>query len=365
MTLLTSRIFATGLLLVAIHGFPPSARGQTPEPVARKFDEFTVGAGSPALRWLRNHDEQSKELKARLARYAAQLRREGARPYAITYSPRVVEWEIYNRSVAGMRAAELWQITGSGFDWKHINWVNGGFREVATTELWIVPHGAQPPCPTPTVRSEDVVYCPSVYVGGPAYVPRPGGPVEFKAVVKANEKKIQPTFAWSVLRGEIVGGQGTDTIVVEVPAGVLGDVVAKVEVGGYSLECPIESTAAIGRTTVGLSHFKFDEFGHIHTGDTKARLDNLAFTLQNDPSLQVHIVVYGGRVGPREQARRRADWMKDYLVMGRGMEPERIITIDGGYREESSGELWLSVRGTGAPTPAPTIDKSYVRLKGR
>jgi len=365
MTLLTSRIFAAGLLLIALQGFPPSARGQALEPRARKFDEFTTGIGSPTLRWLRNYDEQSKELKARLARYAAQLRKEGARPYAITYSPRVVEWEIYNRSVAGMRAGALWEITGLGFDWKHINWVNGGFREVATTELWIVPPGAQPPCPTPTVRPEDVAYCPSVRVGGPVYVPRPGGPVEFKAVVEANEKKIQPTFAWSVSRGRIASGQGTDTIVVEVPAGDPGDVVAKVEVGGYSLECPIESAAAIGRMAVGLSHFKFDEFGDIRMGDTKARLDNLAVTLQNDPTLQVHMVVYGGRVGPREQALRRAAVMRDYMVQTRGLEPERVMTIYGGYRDELSGELWLSVRGTGPPTPVPTIDKSYVTFKGR
>ena len=365
MKLFTVRIFLACLLLIAATMRLTSVRGQAVQPQARKFDEFTTGMGSLVLRWLRNYEEQDKELKERFRRYAAQLRKEGARPYAITYSPRVVEWEIYNRSIAGMRAGKLWEITGMGVDWRQINWVNGGFREVATTELWIVPPGAQPPCPTPTVRPEDVAYCPFVRVGSSGYVPKPDGSIEFKATVEANDKKIQPAFAWKVSRGLIRSGQGTDTIRVELPAGASGEVVAKVELIGYSLECPAETTTAISRTTVGVSHFKVDEFGDIRMGDTKARLDNLAIALQNDPTLQVHVVVYGGRSGPRDQALRRAAVIKGYLLNERGLEPERVITIDGGYRDELSGELWLSPRGTGAPPTRPTIDKSYVTIKSR
>ena len=36
--------------------------------------------------------------------------------------------------------------------------VNGGFRKSWMAELWIVPAGAWPPAPTPTIKKEDIRY---------------------------------------------------------------------------------------------------------------------------------------------------------------------------------------------------------------
>lgn len=354
------RILAACLLLAGPCAWTTRARGQSPPPAARKFDEFTTGENGPNVPRHRGREDEAKELKERFGRYAEQLRKEGARPYAIIYGARVVAGKIYNGSVAGSRAHDLWTyLTPAGFDWGHINWVNGGFREEAATELWVVPPGAQPPCPTPTVRPEDVAYCPQVYVRGATYVPAPGGTVRFRAEVHVNDKKVTPTFLWRASQGRIVGGQGTDSIEVELPAGSKGEVVARVEVHGYSLECPASASAAFARTAVGLSHYKLDEFGDIRQGDTKARLDNLAIELQSDPTLQVHLVVYGGRLGSRGQAAARAGWLKNYLVTARGLDPSRILTVEGGFRDELSGELWLSPQGSPPPPTRPTIDERY------
>lgn len=366
MKLTAFRLFAVCLLLLLACASRPPARGQARQPLARKFDEFTTGTGGAYQRWwYRRQEAEDKELKERFRLYAAQLRKEGARPYAITYGPRVVGWEIYNRSVAGMRAGALLSyLTPAGFDWHQINWVNGGFREEATTELWIVPPGAQPPCPTPTVRPEDVAYCPNVSVTGATYIPTPSGPLSFKAVVSVNNSKVSPTFFWMVSKGRIVSGQGTDTIAVELPQGASGEVSAKAEVHGYSLECPAESSSDHTKTTVGVSHLKLDEFGNINSEDTKARLDNFVVELQNDPTLQAYLVVYGGRFGPRGQAARRAEQLKTYMVQTRGFDPARIKTVVGGFRSELSGELWLSPLGAPAPPLRPTIDEGYVSPKG-
>lgn len=116
--------------------------GALAQPKARKFDEFTVGIGSTEQQWFRSYDEQHKEFKLRIQRFARQLRKERARPYVVAYSPRVVEWEIYNRSIGEMRAGLVKsELSGHGFVYESINAVDGGFREVATTELWIVPPG--------------------------------------------------------------------------------------------------------------------------------------------------------------------------------------------------------------------------------
>lgn len=360
------RIITLSLLVTVISFGVVQAQlsGQTREPKARKFDELTIGIGSPRSWWVSNVQEQEKEMKTPLLRYARQLRRERARAYIIGYSPRIVEWEIYNRSYGDMRAGQARERLSEFFDYRRIISVDGGFREIATTELWIVPPGAQPPKPTPTVKPEEVSHCPFLRITGLPYVPKPNSPLEFKAIVEANDKTIQPTFAWKVSQGQIISGQGTDTIKVELPSGSSGGVVAMVNVIGYSLECPVETTTASAKTTIGVSHFLFDEFGNINCEDELARLDNLAITLQNDPTLQVHIVIYGGRVGFLNEALARAARMKSYLVQSRGIEADRVITVDGGYRDELSGELWLSLRGTVAPATKSTVDRKYVRLKG-
>ena len=359
---------AACLLVVLLVGSPTRVTGQMRVPQARKFDEFTAGIGSPRAGYARDYEAERKEVKTRLVRYAAELRRVGARPYAITYSPRVIEWEIYNRSIAEMRGGALWEVTSLGVNWKQINVVNGGFREVAATELWIVPPGAQPPCPTPTVRAEDVAYCPFVRVESTPFIPAPDRPLEFRAIVEANDKRVRPAFTWTVSRGEIVEGQGTEVIRVAAPAGYAGEIVARVEVGGYSLECPTGSAAAIVKTTtIGVSHYKLDEFGNSNCEYEAAILDYLTSVLQSGWSmqLQVYVVMYGGRAGRRDEALARGARIKAYLVQTRGIAAERVTVLDGGYRDELSGELWLSPQGAGAPVMTPTIDRRYVTIKGQ
>lgn len=348
------------------------------QPRAREFDEFTIGLGSPRSWWSSNYQEQEKEMKAHLLRYARQLRRERAGAYIIGYSPRVVEWEIYNRSYGDMRAGQARERLSEFFDYKRITTIDGGFREIAITELWIVPPGAQPPEPTPTVRSEDVAHCPFVRVSGSPYIPKPTGPLEFTANLESNNKKIQPIFVWQVSQGKIINGQGTDRIEVEVPSGASGKVIAKVDVSGYSLECPIETNTAKYQTAFGVSYFKFDEYGDICSDDEKARLDNFAGQLQSNPELQAYIIFYGGRCYsscgydyPRHRPRRpikgeaeaRAARIKPYLVNTRGLDPESIFVISGGHRESWTAELWIVPKGGKPPTPSPTVQPQDVKYR--
>ena len=110
---------------------------------------------------------------------------------------------------------------------------------------------------------------------------------------------------------------------------------------------------------------KFDEFGDINCEDELARLDNFSIQLQSDPNLQGYIVIYGGRRGRRNEAKARAARMKYYLVHNRVLNRNRVITLDGGFRENLMGELWLARRGDAAPTPSPTVDPKDVKLRGR
>ncbi len=108
---------------------------------------------------------------------------------------------------------------------------------------------------------------------------------------------------------------------------------------------------------------KFDEFGDVNCEDEMARLDNLAVQVQNEPETVGHIIVYGGRSGRRGEARARASRIKTYLVKIRGMDASRILTIDGGYRENLMVEIWMWPRRLGVPKASPTIHPKDVKFK--
>ena len=110
---------------------------------------------------------------------------------------------------------------------------------------------------------------------------------------------------------------------------------------------------------------KLDEFGDITCEDELARLDNFSVHLQNAADAQGYIIVYGGRRGKRNEAKARAARMKYWLTRARQLPARRIVTIDGGYRDEQTSELWMVPPGGPAPIPTPTVKVEDVKLKGR
>jgi len=107
---------------------------------------------------------------------------------------------------------------------------------------------------------------------------------------------------------------------------------------------------------------KLDEYGNIRWSDEKARLDNFAIEMQNSPTAQGYIFCYGGRVGRAGEALRRCSRARSYVNKHRGIEASRIVTIDGGYKEDLTVELWVLSSGATPPTPFPTVDPKEVRI---
>jgi hypothetical protein len=142
-------------------------------------------------------------------------------------------------------------------------------------------------------------------------------------------------------------------------------VTATVSIGGADPSCT--GTTASCTTSVKVAPppaRKFDEYGNIRFNDEKARLDNYAIQLQNEPGSQGTIIVYGSCVGEGQQRGERA---KDYLVNTRGIEAGRITVVDGGCRSELTVQLWVVPQGAAAPTVDTTgaIDPCPECRKGR
>jgi hypothetical protein len=96
---------------------------------------------------------------------------------------------------------------------------------------------------------------------------------------------------------------------------------------------------------------KFDEYYDIARNDEKARLDNYAIELQQQPGSQGYVIVYPSRKGGASAAQARAQRIVDYLVNTRGLDSHRVVTIMGPVREDWLFELWVVPEG--APPPVP------------
>ncbi|MCA1683555.1 MAG: hypothetical protein LC708_00245, partial [Actinobacteria bacterium] len=203
------------------------------------------------------------------------------------------------------------------------------------------------PCPTVTVSCPDTATA--------------GQPVTFTANVSGGDSATTPTYNWTVSAGTISSGQGTSSITVDTTS-ITGNqsITATVDVGGYDRSCNATASCTAG-VPAPINARKIDEYGNVKFNDEKARLDNFAIELQNNPGAQGYIIAYGGRKGRAGEAQARADRAKDYLVNTRGISADRIVTVDGGYRENLTVELWLVPAGATPPSATPTVDPSEVK----
>lgn len=187
-----------------------------------------------------------------------------------------------------------------------------------------------------------------------------GEKLTFTAEVSGGDSQVTPTFNWTVSASSIESGQGTPTIEVgtnELAGG--STVTATVDIGGFARECGYGSTAASCTASVVKKPDarKLDEYGKLKSMDENARLDNFVIELQTDPQAQGHIIAYGGRASRAGDAEKAARQARDYIVNKRGLEAERVVTVNGGYRQQPAIELWLVPLGAQSPQPTPTVKR--------
>jgi len=150
-------------------------------------------------------------------------------------------------------------------------------------------------------------------------------------------------------------------------AGLPGDsgLTATVEVGGLDEHCAVSASYSVAIPAFIGCRRPLDEYGDIRFEDERARLDNFASQLHEDPASSGHITCYGGRVGYEGEARRRCERAKDYVSRVRGIAGDRIVTADGGFKEDLTVTLRLVPSGATPPQATPTVDPKDVTLLKR
>lgn len=98
---------------------------------------------------------------------------------------------------------------------------------------------------------------------------------------------------------------------------------------------------------------KVDEYGDVNFEDSMARLDRLAVMLGDSPNYKLYIIGYRGQNELPGKVLRNLNFAKLYLLKARGVNPSRIITVEGRRRESLNIEFWLIENGASPPLPTP------------
>jgi hypothetical protein len=250
-------------------------------------------------------------------------------------------WSVTGGRLSGEGRQVTWDLTGvADGSYTATVEVNDGNQHTATGSTTVTVAactGCVPPPPP----------CPTVSVSCPSEV-EANQPITFTASVTQGAEGATYTYNWSVSAGTISSGQGTSSITVDTNNLGSQSVTATVSIGGADPSCTGTTnscTTAVKPPPTPAS--KFDEYGNIRFNDEKARLDNYAIQLQNNPGSTGTIIVYGSCAG---EAQQRGDRAKDYLVNTRGIEAGRITVVDAGCASELKVQLWIVPTGAAAPT---------------
>jgi hypothetical protein len=216
------------------------------------------------------------------------------------------------------------------------------------------PDQPAPEKPTPekaqTAEQQPGDPCPKIELKAPNQPVRDGMPVKISVALAGGDKKVSPMFDWSISAGMINAGQGTPTIEVDTSgAGSDRTIYATVLLGGFAPECESSANATV---TVAAPARKVDEFGTLPEEELTGRLDK--FLSHVSPSDQAYIFAYAGRTNVRGYASSSLRQIRAHALKA-GISSDRLVTMDGGFREDAVYELWLVPIGSEAPRPSPTV----------
>lgn len=194
--------------------------------------------------------------------------------------------------------------------------------------------------------------CPAITVSCPFDPVGPGNLGIVSASVSGGDASFEPTYHWEISAGEIVSGQDTSTITVK--PSFEGSTTLTVTVGGgnYPSECNKSASCTFSPYCRIVSR-KFDTFGDLNTSKLDARLEDFAIELDNNPSAQGYVIVYGKVGGDPTKITSRIRRIEEYLIGNRGIDGGRIVSVDGGSLDQFTVELWIVPSVANPPTAGP------------
>jgi len=313
---------------------------------AVKFDEFS---DFPSEKYSLLYDRTDRFIKRMKIEPASK------KAVIVFYNQRKGKYPLEGGKIWAERARNYmdYQINPNG---DRIEVIDGGYREFATLEFWIVPKDAKMPAPTPAFSKNELVYCPEINVAGDGFRHDRNEPLKFSVALGGAESGKYFPMEWSVSAGKIVGGQGTNRIDVDLSETDAKKITAGVIVKGLPPECGCH---AFQTTEVGVYPYKIDEFPQVPYSETAARMDSYFVQMGNEPTMTGHIIIYGSRQSNKKDVAVVERMLREIITF-RKYDPSRIQIVDGGFRENMWVEVYLLPPGVEPPRPTPTLNADFV-----
>jgi hypothetical protein len=136
--------------------------------------------------------------------------------------------------------------------------------------------------------------------------------MSFRAELNVIGPKV--SYSWSVDKGTITSGQGTDKIAVVTHAENAGEsITATVQVDGLQQDCGRSASETAGIAPIICHGYPVDEWGEMKRNDERGRLDLFFAELSNNPD-DVGMIVFRVNAGDRlDQTNRRIQFVLKHV----------------------------------------------------
>jgi hypothetical protein len=143
----------------------------------------------------------------------------------------------------------------------------------------------------------------------------------------------------------------------------LGDVMSlSFYPGRIDAHLSCSASQASNKDCDGLTPAAVASFGKLSESEERLRLDSFGVSLLADKTKIGYIITYAGKTAAVDEAQKRAEHARNYLITVRGLPAVRLKVMDGGYRETPTMELYTGGPDDCSPTPNPSVDPRDVKI---
>jgi hypothetical protein len=173
------------------------------------------------------------------------------------------------------------------------------------------------------------------------------------------------SYRWNVEGGSLIAGQGSPRITIRPDKSRTSAVRVTLEPKNAPPEIEINKTCVI-RLDVTCKVRKVLEYSAIEPTEEFQRLDKLVTDwLLRDQTSFVYLVAYGGKKSCILEAEWRLRRLRAYLAKRHNIDQNRIVTVDGGFRNQFAVAIFVSPSKDCGPLPKPDVLRNDTEIAGR
>ena len=175
-----------------------------------------------------------------------------------------------------------------------------------------------------------------------ANVFRMGDPARLRAIVNKELSTIGAKYVWKLSAGKIVSGENTDSILLDLKVNGSETITATVKVEGISGLCS-KSASFTFEVEGFVCQLPLDYFSNNLTlSAAKARLDNVAVTLLNNPGYIAYVTSIYDKNETFEKAQNRLKKWKSYLIKT-GVLTDNVVFVLLSENQQTGGRTIIQV----------------------